>query len=84
MRSSGVPLFFFHLREGSFLTRDEEGRELPDRQAAHAVALMSARDIMCGEVMQGRVDLSDSIEVVDEKGAEVLRLAFSEAVRFDR
>jgi hypothetical protein len=84
MRLVAMPLFFFHLREGGHVTRDEEGRELPDRRAAHAVAVMSARDIMCGELMLGHVDLTDSIAVEDEKGESVFELPFSEAVEFAR
>jgi hypothetical protein len=76
--------FFFNLREGPIVTPDNEGRELPGRQAAYAVAVMSARDIMCGEVLHGRVNLGSIIEVFDEKGEEVLSVPFSEAVRFDR
>lgn len=76
--------YFFHLREGTRLTRDEEGRDLADMEAARAVALMSARDIICCEVMLGCVDLADSIEVVDEGGEAVLNLAFADAVEFRR
>jgi len=84
MRFSAMPLFYFHLREGGHVTRDEEGRELPDRRTAHAVAVMSARDIMCGELLLGRVDLSDRIEVEDEKCERLFEVPFGEAVDFQR
>lgn len=82
MRFAAMPKFYFHLREGGHVTRDEEGRELPDRRTAHAVAVMNARDIMCGEVMLGRVDLTDRIEVEGENGESVFELPFKEAVQF--
>jgi hypothetical protein len=84
MRFSAMPLFYFHLREGGHVTRDEEGRQLPDRRAAHAVAVMSARDIMCGELMLGHVDLTDAIEVEDESGERLFEVRFGEAVDFQR
>ena len=79
-----MPRYFFHLREGALVTRDEEGRDLKNLQTARAVAVMSARDIMCGEVLLGRVSLGDAIEVEDESGRKLFDVPFSQAVDFTR
>ena len=73
--------FFFHLHECGKTLIDEEGRELPDLEAARFRAMQGARDLMCGEIEQGRLCLGCSIEVTDESGASVLTLAFRDAVR---
>jgi hypothetical protein len=76
--------FFFHLKESNSVVRDEEGRELPDLSAAHAVAVMSARSILCDELMTGRISLDGAIEVQDERGAPLETVRFSDAVKIDQ
>jgi hypothetical protein len=63
-----VPLYYFHIRDGNELIRDEEGTELPDPAAAKAEALASARDLAMDEIRsECRVD-GRLIEVVSEFG----------------
>ena len=75
-----MPRFFLHLHECGSIVIDEEGVELPDRDAAHRAAVRSARDVMCAEVAEGRLCLGCCIEVQDEEQRLVERLPFREAV----
>lgn len=74
-----MPRFFFHLHNGEECP-DTEGVELADVEAARQEAIRSARSIMAGEVIEGRLPLRDVIEVADEAGATVTRLPFRDAV----
>ena len=38
-----MPLYYFHIRNGSALERDPEGMKLPDLESAHAEALVLLR-----------------------------------------
>lgn len=78
-----MPRFFFHVRDED-TTRDEEGQELPDLDAAKREAIEGLRDLLCGEVRYGRIDLGRRIEVADEAGATVLTVTAEEAVRLER
>ena len=72
--------YFLHLIDGTDMLLDPDGVELPADGVARA-ALNAARDCMCGDVRHGTLDLRYRIEVHDENGSEVHRLAFSEAVQ---
>lgn len=75
-----MPLFRFNLSECGTLFADEEGREALDVDAARAIALTAARDIMAAEVKEGRLCLSCRIDISDERGNVVATVPFSEAV----
>jgi hypothetical protein len=59
-----MPRYFFHIREGSSLTRDRLGQELPDAEAAREEAIATGQALM-GENGGG---LHRTIEIVDETG----------------
>lgn len=75
-----MPRFFFHIVDGAGVAADEDGLDLRDLAAARDVALEGARDILAAEVKSGKIDLSWRIDVVDQGGAVVLTLPFSDAV----
>ena len=77
-----MPRFFFHIFDDAVI-HDDEGIELADAEAARSTALAGARSLMCDELAQGRLSLHHWIEVRDEKGDEVLNLAFGDAVRIE-
>jgi hypothetical protein len=79
-----MPRFFFHLRDGNRRLLDEEGRDLPDAETARKVAVMSARSIICDEVLLGILPLNEVIEVEDEAGRGILDVPFSETVTIRR
>ena len=59
-----MPRYFFHIREGAILSRDSQGQDLPDGEAARDEA------INLGHALLGerQVGLHRSIEIVDETG----------------
>lgn len=73
-----MPRYFFHLRNDAH-TQDEEGKELPDLAAAREHALEAARDVVCGDIRRGYLNLDHYVEVTDESGDTVLKLTFREA-----
>jgi hypothetical protein len=74
-----MPLYFFHLRDGSDILLDPEGAEMALDEVA-AKALWQARDCMAGDVKGGRVDLRFHIDVHDESGANIHSIAFADAL----
>ncbi len=77
-----MPRFYFHLRN-TLETDDEEGRELPDLEAARELALENAREIVCANIREGYLNLDHRIEVTDADGREVLVITFRDAFRIE-
>lgn len=71
-----MPLYYFHIRNGSALERDPEGMELPDLQSAHAEALVASRELA---EAAPEFDKDTLIEIADETGRTVLRISFADA-----
>ena len=76
-----MPRYYFHLHN-DVDGRDDEGRELADVDAARAEAIKGARDLIAEDVRQGIVTLSHWIEVRDQRGHQVLRVRYRDAVIF--
>jgi hypothetical protein len=76
-----MSLFFFHLRDGTDTLIDEEGAELDSAEEARESAMMHARSIISHEALQGRINLNQRIEVLDEAGALIFSLGFADAVQ---
>jgi hypothetical protein len=75
-----MPRFFFHICNGHGFVEDEEGVELPDAPAVRRNAVEAARDVMAGDLREGRLDLTSFIEVEDEAHRLLFTLTFAEAV----
>ena len=63
-----MPRYFFHVREGSDLNRDREGRDLCDVEAARREAANLVRKIMRENLRNGGALNHRTIEIAD--GAE--------------
>ncbi|HEY0265962.1 MAG TPA: hypothetical protein VGC16_04375 [Rhizomicrobium sp.] len=63
-----MPRYFFHVREGSTLSRDLEGQELPDAEAARREAISASREILGDKLLHGGSLNSRTIEIADETG----------------
>jgi uncharacterized protein DUF6894 len=63
-----MPRYFFHVREGSILNRDEEGQELADAEAARREAISSTREILGEKLLHGGSLNHRTIEIADETG----------------
>ena len=75
-----MPRYYMHCCNGNGFTEDQEGVELPDKEAAMRKAVAAARDVMAGDVRSGLLDLTSFIEVEDEQHNLILTLTFLEAV----
>ncbi len=64
-----MPRFFFHVRDGADLSRDEEGQELADVEAARREAVSSNREMLGERLLHGGGSLNQrQIEIADETG----------------
>jgi hypothetical protein len=72
-----MPLFYFNIRDGETLDRDDEGRDLPDVAAARFEARQSARDILVQRLFAGQ-NTAGFIEIVDETGVILERISIQE------
>lgn len=77
-----MPRYFFHVYD-DLIIRDQDGIDFADAEAACAAALAGAREMMCDQLMKGRLSLYHCIEVEDEGGKTILTLPFGEAVRIE-
>ena len=77
-----MPRYFFHVYDDHII-RDRDGIDFPDADAACAAAVAGAREMMCGQLMKGRLCLYHCIEVEDAWGKAILTLPFGEAVRIE-
>ena len=75
-----MPRYFFHLRN-DLNVDDDEGRELPDLQAAHDHAVRAAVDMAAVSVVEHRkVNLHHRIEVADKTGKILFNVEFGEVL----
>jgi hypothetical protein len=73
--------FFFHVRddEGGF-SRDDEGQELPDLEAAKREALNSNREILGEQLLHGSEVPAREIEIADQAGTVLAVVNVREAL----
>jgi hypothetical protein len=60
--------FYFHLRAGDELMRDEEGIDLPDLSAARREAIEAARELLAVAIKDGRSEVPEAFVIADEDG----------------
>jgi hypothetical protein len=75
-----MPLYFLNVYNRTGCSRDEEGMDLPDLDAARAQAVDGIRSIMQDEVGHGEIDFEGRVEILEEGGALVATVTFHDAV----
>lgn len=75
-----MPLFFLNVYNRTGWSRDEEGMELPDLEAARAQAVDGIRSILQDEVAHGGIDFEGRVEVLDEAGNLLATITYRDAV----
>jgi hypothetical protein len=75
-----MPLYFLDVYNRTGCSRDEEGMELPDLDAARAQAVDGIRSILQDEVGHGAIDFEGRVEVRDENGTILATIVYREAV----
>ena len=63
--------YYFHIRNGQALVRDEEGMECADIAAVRREAFLSARDIVRSTLKSEVMGNAAVIEVQDEQGRAI-------------
>jgi hypothetical protein len=74
-----VQRYFIHVCNGAGFVEDEEGQELPSREAAIQSALDSVRSIVSEDARQGLIDLTGRVLIADAEGVQVAEIGYSEA-----
>jgi len=72
--------YFLHLHESEIVVEDREGQDCASLQDAITLATETARDVMTGEVREGRLRLGWYISIVNDTAEEVGRVHFRDAV----
>lgn len=66
-----MPRYFFHIREGGDISRDAEGQELANVDAARREAISTGREILGEKLLHGGSLDHRTIEIADETGRVV-------------
>ena len=66
--AKAMPRYYFHVREGSTLNRDEEGQELANAEAARREAISVNREMLGEKLLHGGSLDSRTVEIADETG----------------
>jgi len=73
--------YFFHIKDGNDLIRDEEGTELPGLEEARAKAILAAREILAQAIKTAEPEFRlNAIVVHDEDGGQVIFVPFIEVL----
>jgi hypothetical protein len=75
-----MPRYYFHIREGQDLVRDEEGTEASDLEAAKSEARDSARDLAIDGIRNKRPLEGRLVEVADGEGKTLAVIAIRDVV----
>ena len=72
--------YYMHLRDGTEQILDPEGMDYPSVDALRKAVLISARDLMTGDIREGVLDFRFRIDAEDESGVIVYSMPFKHAV----
>jgi hypothetical protein len=72
--------FFFHIRDGADLSRDLEGEEFANLEAARREAVSSGREMLGERLLHGGSLNHRQIEITDETGHVVDVLMISDVI----
>lgn len=73
--------YYFNIRIGDNVLPDPEGAEMPDIEAAHAEAIISAQEILAEKVAGGKLVNGQTLEIFDQDGALVAVVPFKKALK---
>ena len=75
-----MPRYFFHVREETELSRDWEGQELPNLEAARREATNSAREMIAERMLHGGSVDDRVIEITDSEERVLARVDSAEVL----
>lgn len=73
-----MPVYYLNLYDGEFLP-DNSGEQFADPAAAREAALRAISELIAEQIVEGRlVDLTQSVEILDDQRRAVDRLVFGD------
>ena len=79
-----MPRYFFHVRDADGeVSRDQEGQDLPDLEAARIEAISANREMLGERLLHGGSLNHRQIEIADETGKGLLTIAASDVLLRD-
>lgn len=72
--------YYFHIKDGADLIKDQEGTELSTADEALAQALKSARELWADAIKSGKTLAADAVVIVDEHGGMLTFVPMNEAL----
>jgi hypothetical protein len=75
-----MPRYYLNVHNELGETRDEEGHELPDLDAARKEAILGVRSLLVEEAAKGRMDLRGWLDVTNATGEILLSVPFDKAI----
>jgi hypothetical protein len=80
LKEGSTPRFYFHVKHGADLFRDEEGIDLESTTLAHAHALQSARELLADAIKAGRDPEIDAFVIADQQGQQLTFVPVAEVL----
>jgi hypothetical protein len=75
-----VPQYYLHIHNRLGNALDEEGLDLDNLETARARAIEGIRSFLSSEVLEGKLDLRGHLDIAQDDGVVLDRIAFDEAV----
>ena len=69
--------FYFHIRSGDELLRDDQGQDFTDISTARCEAEKSAREIVAAAIRSGREQIPEAFVIADELGVTIDTFLFA-------
>jgi hypothetical protein len=76
-----MPQYYFHLRDHKERLLDPQGRTIDSPDKIPQVALAEVRGMLSQDILTGRLDLRQRLEVEDKHGKVVYSLCFGDAIK---
>ena len=76
-----MPCYFFHIRAGHGLERDDTGVDLPDLQAVRTEAITTIVGFMRDAALSGKGLPGQAFEIADARGTHLLTVPFDVMLR---
>ncbi len=73
--------YFFHIRDGERLSKDPEGADFENLDAARVEAVKSARELLSQKVLNGEEVDGQAFELTAEDGTVIDRVPFRDVLR---
>ncbi|MEH6692865.1 MAG: hypothetical protein V7774_16885 [Pseudorhizobium pelagicum] len=74
--------YYFHIREGGVLERDNEGADFACHEDAQQEAMSSAREMVAEAVLRDEIIDGRAFEITEEDGTIIATVPFVSVIRF--